>query len=88
MNNDETRKKFKKFESGVIKELDSYKDVEMSLIDVTMVISVALMKLGCNDDLQTKEAQSLLSVVNIILTKELTEWAKMQSKEKVGGGNA
>ena len=85
MTNDEARKDFKEFESGVIKELDNYKDVEMSLIDVVMVISVTLMKLGRNDDLQTKEAQSLLSVVNIILTKELTEWAKMQSKEKVGG---
>lgn len=85
MTNDEARKDFKEFESGFIKDLDNYKDVEMPLIDVVMVISVALMKLARNDDLQSKEAQRLLSVVNIILTKELTEWAKMQDKEKVGG---
>lgn len=85
MTNDEARKDFKEFESGFIKDLDNYKDVEMPLIDVVMVISVTLMKLGRNDDLQTKEAQRLLSVVNIILTKELTEWTKMQDKEKVGG---
>lgn len=85
MNNDEARKDFKEFESGFIKELDNYKDVEMPLIDVVMIISVALMKLARNDDLQSKGAQRLLSVVNIILTKELTEWAKMQDKEKAGG---
>lgn len=85
MTNDEARKDFKEFESGFIKDLDNYKDVEMPLIDVVMIISVTLMKLARNDDLQSKEAQRLLSVVNIILTKELTEWAKMQDKEKVGG---
>ena len=85
MTNDEARKDFKEFESGFIKDLDNYKDVEMPLIDVVMIISVALMKLARNDDLQSKGAQRLLSVVNIILTKELTEWAKMQDKEKAGG---
>ena len=85
MTNDEARKDFKEFESSFIKELDNYKDVEMPLIDVVMIISVALMKLARNDDLQSKGAQRLLSVVNIILTKELTEWAKMQDKEKTGG---
>lgn len=82
MNNDEARKDFKEFESGFIKDLDNYKDVEMPLIDVVMVISVTLMKLARNDDLQSKEAQRLLSVVNIILTKELTEWAKCKIKKK------
>lgn len=78
------------FENKIIQDFDAFKEVELPLVDVAIVISVTFMKLLKSQHLQDETSQKVLNLANVIVTKDLVEYARQFKEEnEIGrGGNA